>query len=1027
MLLFFVLPALATTVALFCFGQTASALQTVPYKMNFQGRLTDASGNPKADGIYNIKFRIYNAASTAVWTEDRLVSATQGVQVTDGLFTVQLGSVTPLDPALFNSATTNQGTMTLEVELPTPATATSSSPTWTEGAMTPRNPIATSAYAFNSDTLDGLDSTELVRNQNSAQQTAGNYWISGTGRADTSLQAPLIDTATAAALNIGTTNATLINLNKDVAVAAGKSLTLAGGTTTTRNGLTPTEGMIYYDTDTKQLLTYANGKWQADRSDAVLVAASNSSVADKATADYVADGDTAAAGDGDQVQINDALTTGAGKKVVLLAGTYTADATIEVPNNTTLAGVGDDTLVRFADIDVTDYLIQNFDIVTGTGIVVRDMKIDGQKALNTAGTQHGIYLANMGDGGGASAQRGGLIENIHAVSFSGTGIVLSSSNNNVIQANTIESSYGGVLLDASLYNTISGNSAHDSAYAGIQLQNSSTSNNIADNQIHTSANAGIRLQLTSAYNTVTGNQISGSTSYGIYITTVGNTVSSNAITDSNYGIVLPVGSGGNSVVANNIRNTTLDGIVLQNSSGNTVSDNTIQNSTDEGLVLDAESHNNTATGNVIDVAGGSGILISGISGDEPTNNTVSGNSVLNSGGSTNNYGIELIYAHKNTIANNRITDTSCSSTCYAISINANSTTNYVSNNAFNSTPATSTVNNLGTDTVYSNQPLTEDGGSMTNRLTNSLTAFQIQNTVGGSLFTVDSTNSRLYVGTVAGDTTGTVLVLGNKTDTGNPTGVDGAMYYNSDSKSFECYKNGLWGDCNFASLRSEWVLQEDFIDAGVATATIGTYEWTLIDTGSATEAKVNAATDASNRDRWGIYQTTTAATAGSGNMLRLDPNGIAGTPSNMTVEFDHGPSNAAAANGTQTVVRIGLMNGTTTSADPTDGIYFQYNTTTTAGNWFMCAQNNNAVTCTDTGVARTTTLNTYQRFKFVTNSAGSSVEFFINEASVGTVSTNLPANTRPIGPVIAMHTVDAVARAWKIDYYQIKRNLTTLR
>ena len=37
-----------------------------------------------------------------------------------------------------------------------------------------------------------------------------------------------------------------------------------------------------------------------------------------------------------------------------------------------------------------------------------------------------------------------------------------------------------------------------------------------------------------------------------------------------------------------------------------------------------------------------------------------------------------------------------------------------------------------------------------------------------------------------------------------------------------------------ASLRSEWVLQEDFIDAGVATATIGTYEWTLTDTGSAT-------------------------------------------------------------------------------------------------------------------------------------------------------------------------------------------------
>ena len=243
MLLFFVLPALATAVALVCFGQTAQAVQTVPYKMNFQGRLTDAGGTPKPDGIYNIKFRIYNATNTAVWTEDRLVSAAQGVQVSGGLFTVQLGSITPLDPAFFNTATTNQNGMTLEVELPTPATATSSSPSWTEGAMTPRSPLAASAYAFNSDTLDGLDSTDLVRNQNSAQQTASNFWIGGTGRADTALQAPLIDTATATALNIGTTNATLINLNKDVAVAAGKSLTLAGGTTASRPG-TPTEGMM---------------------------------------------------------------------------------------------------------------------------------------------------------------------------------------------------------------------------------------------------------------------------------------------------------------------------------------------------------------------------------------------------------------------------------------------------------------------------------------------------------------------------------------------------------------------------------------------------------------------------------------------------------------------------------------------------------------------------------------------------------------------------------------------------------------
>lgn len=45
--------------------------------------------------------------------------------------------------------------------------------------------------------------------------------------------------------------------------------------------------MVYFDSDTDRLLTYSNGKWQADRSDAVLVAASDSSQSDKDAADYI--------------------------------------------------------------------------------------------------------------------------------------------------------------------------------------------------------------------------------------------------------------------------------------------------------------------------------------------------------------------------------------------------------------------------------------------------------------------------------------------------------------------------------------------------------------------------------------------------------------------------------------------------------------------------------------------------------------------------------------------------------------------
>lgn len=81
---------------------------------------------------------------------------------------------------------------------------------------------------------------------------------------------------------------------------------------------------------------------------------------------------------------------------------------------------------------------------------------------------------------------------------------------------------------------------------------------------------------------------------------------------------------------------------------------------------------------------------------------------------------------------------------------------------------------------------------VTNQAANSTAAFKIQNASRWLAVTVDSTNSKDCTRWNGGrSTTGTVLMLGNKTDAGNPTGVDGAIYYNSDSKSFEYYKNRL--------------------------------------------------------------------------------------------------------------------------------------------------------------------------------------------------------------------------------------------
>ncbi len=91
--------------------------------------------------------------------------------------------------------------------------------------------------------------------------------------------------------------------------------------------------------------------------------------------------------------------------------------------------------------------------------------------------------------------------------------------------------------------------------------------------------------------------------------------------------------------------------------------------------------------------------------------------------------------------------------------------------------------------------LTVKGASTFQNLVDSTAALQVQNNGGSEQLTVDTTNSRVYIGDTTADTTGSTLILDTKNDTGDPTGVDGAMYYNSAYGRFRCYQNAVWVDC----------------------------------------------------------------------------------------------------------------------------------------------------------------------------------------------------------------------------------------
>lgn len=111
----------------------APALAQVPQLLNYQGRLSSAGG--PVTGDQTITFRIYDAdtGGAELWSE------TQTVPVTDGVFNVILGSITPLADVFSGS-----GSRYLSVQVQG------------ESEMTPRLQFVSSAYALRTQRADDV-------------------------------------------------------------------------------------------------------------------------------------------------------------------------------------------------------------------------------------------------------------------------------------------------------------------------------------------------------------------------------------------------------------------------------------------------------------------------------------------------------------------------------------------------------------------------------------------------------------------------------------------------------------------------------------------------------------------------------------------------------------------------------------------------------------------------------------------------------------------------------------------------------
>lgn len=117
------------------------AAATQSREIAYQGRLSDGSNQPVADGNYLVTFFIYNdpVAGNVVWAE------TAEITTTEGMFSHNLGSITPFGSRLFQL----YSELYLELNL-------------NNEPITPRTKLTTTPFAISAENLNAYDSSGIA-------------------------------------------------------------------------------------------------------------------------------------------------------------------------------------------------------------------------------------------------------------------------------------------------------------------------------------------------------------------------------------------------------------------------------------------------------------------------------------------------------------------------------------------------------------------------------------------------------------------------------------------------------------------------------------------------------------------------------------------------------------------------------------------------------------------------------------------------------------------------------------------------
>ena|SRR3989344_538471 len=749
--------AVFVLVGIFLAVRPAQAATGINEQVNFQGRLLDATGAVVADGSYNMKFRVYQDGNgvlgggdeTLKWTEAR--ESGNKVLVKNGYFSVYLGSVT----AFASNVDWNQDTLWLSIDIGGTGT-----PTY-DGEMSPFTRLSSSPYALNSGRLGGLAATEFVKLAQGVQTDSStsnpSIYVNKTGSTANILQLQKSGSDVFVVDNTGKIvfgGDTLSDFSGNGLVVSSNILTLNLTTSGTTGSTSSNSGLEVGSVGLTLLKGCAHNeilKWGDSGSGG--------------TDTWACAADTGGGGNSFET-----INAPAGTDPVADSATDTLNLTVTGTNLTITGTAGTDTL----DFDISESTLAG----TGLGVSGDGLVVNVASGITTSGDNVVLDVDFAPTWTNAHTWTLAGTEDLDATSdLAGTVDILNLTGT---PSGTAGTAYGLYIDQA--------DSANSNGFdASLVIDNSDANLAIADGILFVSAGGGFTdfIDTPSSVFKVDG---TGIVTAANIICSSTSCISTGEITDATItgddvapsvagaGLVLTAGSpdaldiaSGNGGIVVNADNIALTLAASADALSSTTSNGSGLEALSQGLTLlqgctDAQilkwTESSDTWGCAADSTGGASADLDGVYDNDTDkvlavdsttgllfNMTTTGDFILQDNGST------------------FLTVDDTGGIAY--------TMDGTDNPAF-------TITNSGSSNITINLAGTGD--------------FVIQDN-GTVSFTVDDSGN-VYVGNPTADGTGALLVLDTKNTSGDPTGTNGAMYYNSNSNKFRCYEAGAWKDCD---------------------------------------------------------------------------------------------------------------------------------------------------------------------------------------------------------------------------------------